>query len=247
MGTRRSKHNKGRKPLYKHFERDTIRQWTFGEEPTERNWDDREPQRIVYSTAKPTPSPELLPIVQKYIEARKIVEARKEANSHFPAVGGNVLALVEDGARNPHLVAERVEPSERDVLLQLFVEHRISAGQLHAGRRWQAWREAAAIQPNATIDWSGEYKPYQARGNLTELQFAAMRARRQFLDYAGIASVTFLDFCLDADRGCADLMRLLRLDRRQIGDVLDDLLMKLCAFYGKRRDEGLRVDFWRAA
>lgn len=229
MGTRRSRHNKGRKPLYKHFERDTIRQWS-DEKP--------EPERTVFnkprtwtSKTEVKASPELLPIVARYLETRKQVEARKQAGAVFPNARGEEFSSLDIA---DHDTAARVQPSERDILLQLFVERKIGVGQLHAGRKWQMFREWATIQPNQTIDWScGSVArmPYQKRGDLTESQCSAMKHRRLFLDYAGAVASSFLDFCLDADRGRAELLSSLKMESDQLAEIFDNLLTQVCVCF----------------
>lgn len=250
MGTRRSKHNKGRKPLYKDFERETIRRWSYDEEKPAREKIVPE-KRNLSNARRPTPKPELADIVSQYLAKRQQDAARMEADKVFPErKREHEFRLIDGSVFNPHLAAdndELVRSSDRDVLLQLFIERKISTGQLYAGRRWQTDRERATIQPNMTIDWSQSTSkmPYQRRGDLTGVQSAAMARRRQFIESSGVACASFLDFCLDADRGRSELMGLLRVDGVELSKIFDDLLSKLCVCFGVRYQDRNRTHVWR--
>lgn len=238
MGTRKSKHNKGRKPLYKHFERDTVR--TFQSEPEmmrtriipdmrhRRTYQPENTDKVVALTAE----------VQRYIARRREIEARQESVKEFPKPSGEQFHLIDGSMFLPYFSDGRhdvVRPSERDVLLQLFVERKISAGQMHAGRRWQADKEWATLQPSRTIDWSASTRPYQARGTVTGSQWGAMKRRRSFIDAEGIAVATFLDFCLEPDRGLADVVRRTGAAVVILECAIDDLLTRLCRHFGGNR------------
>lgn len=234
MGTRRSKHNKGRKPLYKEHRRHLIED----DKPA------HEKARMIPGTRRvrreATATPELADVVAAYLEKRSVENARKFAGQVFPApTKSPELRVINGDVFNPHLADDNpnlVQASESDVLLQLFVERKISGGQLHAGRRWQRIREQATIQPNACLlarAWGG--RPYQARGNISDAQVDAMTYRRDFLSYAGPAALAFLDFCLDADRGADELTRLFKIDRDQLAAIIDDLLSKLCTLVNAQR------------
>jgi hypothetical protein len=239
MGTHKSKHNKGRKPLYKDFERVTVRHWMPEPKPLRERLIPNVPRR----RARPPAAATLVEMVARYIEKRRETEARQEADKLFPRAKGPEFRTIDGTVFNPHFsdgLHDVVQSSERDVLLQLFIERKISAGYLHAGRRWQQLREQATIQPNMSIAWSQSIRrmPYQARGNLSDAQSSAMAYRRAFREYAGPAAVAFLDFCLDADRGRDDLTALLKMDRDQLAKVIEDALYRLCVFVGDHRARG---------
>lgn len=231
MGTRKSRHNKGRKPLYKEVGRETVRRAFEDEKPA------HEEARLIpfarRAHRETSAAPELADVVAVYLEKRRAENARKFDGQVFPAPKKSAEHRFIDGAEfNPHLADDNpdlVRASESDVLLQLFVERRISAGQLHAGRWWQRMREQATLQPNACFLARAWGKPYQVRGNISDSQVDAMAYRRDFRSYAGPAALAFLDFCLDADRGGEELTRLLNIGRDQLAAVIDDLLSKLCA------------------
>lgn len=249
MGTRRSKHNKGRKPLYKHFERETVRHWESGDQKRER-------EKVVpivrnRGWAIKAPEPGLAADVARYMEKRRAEAARNKAVRAFAKPDGEKFHLIEGAAFEPFATAEMVRSSDRDVVLQLYIERKISAGQLHAARKWQAWKEQGSIQPNMTIDWSQSMNrsPYQRRGDLTDGQWSAMQRRREFLEYKGAASAAFFDFCLDADRSRSELLALLKINGERLEQIFDDLLTKLCECFGMASNERYRnqIRRWRAA
>jgi hypothetical protein len=241
MGTRRSKHNKGVKPRYKELGRESIR-FTFDDEkPSHKKARQAPPWWVstavpgVWRTARreTCAQPELADAVAAYLEKRRAQNARVAAAQVFPTpLKSAEHRLIDGGVFHPHLADDNpnlVQTSERDVLMQLFVERKISAGQLHAGRQWQRIREQATLQPNASVLARAWSRPYQVRGNISDRQAEAMEYRRDFCCYAGPAALASLDFCLDADRGTDELTRLLNVGLDQLTTIIDDLLSKLCA------------------
>lgn len=258
MGTRRSKHNRGRKPFYKNIERTTladiapveVERWedeadAFFEGHRLDNFYEARAATGSYVASKiPQQDVELTEQVKAYLAKRQEEAKRKDAASVFPEVRRLPERVALPSFFKPEI--EQVSASARDVLMQLFVERKISAGQLHAGRRWQADKERATIQPSRSIDWSKSLAGYQRRGDLTESQYAAMVRRRAFVGFAGFASATFLDFCLEPDRGRDTLIEIMRLPAAQVEASINDLLVKLCECYGdswreKRRQYCFRV------
>lgn len=228
MGTRSSRHNKGRKPIYKeHGGKDSLRHFTLEIAPKRR-------------------SQQLVPIVKKRQAIERQVEleatvtaflARRQAAMQpaLPEASAEIdFRLAGQGTFETEIADKLVDVSQRDILLQLFVERKITAGQLHAGRVWQRYKEGATIQPNRSIDWSGEYRGYQPRGDLTESQYFSMKQRQLFMDAVGTKAVSFLDFCLDADKGRAAILRALTADADKIEDYIGELLISLCDCYGLR-------------
>lgn len=316
MGTRRSKHNKGRKPFYKEINRETVRLYstfpetaridhrglrcTYCKRPLERvnarsrvaatrdhvtpasqggtevvpcciecnktkgtmspeqwanfmeinpNWWHRSKQQARPQETKVEPA--LVEQVKQYLAKRKAEAARVQDVRLFDAPKGEEFRLIKSDVFAPFAEAELVRSSDRDAVLQLYVERKISAGQLHAARKWQVWKEQGSIQPNMTIDWSQSLKraPYQHRGDLTGSQWGALRRRQEFLTFAGPSCAALLDFCLEADRSRAELMSALKIDGDRLEAVFNELLTKLCECFGMAAHERYRnqIRRWRAA
>ena len=208
---------------------------TYLEDRNLRRWRGDEAPVLGYDTRPrkvKAPDIQLTSEVKAYLERRNKGARRKETQEAFPPIA----AQTHDETISFETIEARVEPSRRDVLMELFVCRKISSGQLHAGRRWQADKEWATLQPSQSIDWSQSTNrmPYQARGEVTEGQWIAMKRRRQFTEAIGLASSAFLDFCLDADKGSAELSRLLNVTSDHLACVIDDLLSQLCTCFGDR-------------
>lgn len=248
MGTRRSKHNRGRKPFYKDHDHTTLADiapveahgW---EEEAEQFLHDRHANSFAEARYRPTrgylatrigkPDPELTASVKAYLAKRRAEQARLEAAAVFPDVRRSPERVIStfDFTRE----ADHVEPSHRDILMEMFVERKITHGQIYAGRRWQADKERAAIQPSRSIEWSNPGVPYQARGDLTGSQWAAMKRRSSFVAAEGIAMATFLDFCLEADRGRSELVQMTGITAVSLECAIEDMLTKLCRHFGRWR------------
>lgn len=176
--------------------------------------------------------------VKRYLEVRKAVDARKEANSIFPSRWTDLPEKTALPSAH-HDDVERVEASRRDVLMELFVERKITAGRLHAGRVWQMMKEHATLQPSQSIDASGGGLHYQQRGEVTSGQWSAMQWRRNFIEYAGLTMTTMLDFCLEADRSRADIMRRTGQPAVIVEAMVEELLDKICVWRGELRAEAV--------
>ncbi len=231
MGTRRSKHNKGRKPLYKEHGTETIRHWDADEGVVEkRKLIPHVRNRTI--NVKPAPDIGLEAKVAAYLERRRAIAARKETDQQFPQRWNETperISVVLPDWR----AAEEVEPSRRDILMELFVERKITGSQLHIGRRWQSDRERATIQPNKSIDWSRPIAGAYSTRDINDAQWSAMRRRRNFIDQAGASTATLLDFCLEVDRGRDDLMKTFRVSACQVDAMVEDLIEKLQSFFGE--------------
>jgi hypothetical protein len=139
-----------------------------------------------------------------------------------------------------------VAPSERDILMQLYAEKKITALQLRAGRSWQWDMEAAAIQPNVSIDWSEPRGGlhYQKRGDLTERQYTSMMRRRDFQKSMGNAALLMLDACLDVDRGRSELTFMFKCRGQNVDATMRQLLDLLSAATGMTEHQR-RTWVWR--
>lgn len=248
MGTRKSKHNKGRKPFYKDYDRTKLADIC----PISNTASGNDIANVsCYSiisnyhgaSTKPSmhdnwiisrPNPELSAIVKTYLAKKQEEQRRHDALQTFPDVRRDPERVLLRDYEPP--IAERVETSRRDVLMEMFVERKITPGQMHAGRRWQADRERATLQPSRTIDWSlGRLAGYQVRGGLSPQQWNAMKRRRDFIKAEGLAAATMLDFLLDNDQGRSAIVRLMKIPPVRIEQMLDDLLTRLCEYFGRTR------------
>lgn len=217
MGTRRSKHNRGRKPVYKEHGSDSVRHFEQPKPvkekivPLVRNFTKRSP--IVWDEGKKTASAEavqaLPPPIEKYI-----VPTLNEAIE-----AGNIVGV-----------------STRDFLLQLYAERKIDNVLLRAGRLWQHHMEISTIQPCQSIDPGvpNNMQRWQKDGELTEAQHRAMTKRRIVSAALGIRGVRFLDLVLSPDIGRADAMRLAGMSGARLFHVLNWLLNGLAVYYGFR-------------
>jgi len=178
---------------------------------------------------KIAPEPELEEVVKRYLAQKANADTEPSAlerhNAEIVHAPERVMLDAPIGANDSRQLA----PRKHDILLQLFSERKISLGHFHAGRRWQWDREASTIQPVVTIDWSmSSPNPYQLDGEMTERQWEAMRRRKQFVAFAGLAAATMLDFMLEVDRGRADLIELTKMPAVQIECAIEELLEKVC-------------------
>lgn len=243
MGTHRSRHNKGRKPMYKHFERDSVRTWDFEEKPLR--------EKIVPIVRNNYASPKTKKTIQLIDEVRAFIEARKErdalAKAETAHLAENAFHLIVGNHETDN--KEVVAASARDVLLQLFMERKISGGHMYAGRRWQDIMERATLQPNMSIDWSQRVSlmPYQARGTVTDGQWSAMKTRRRFHDEHGPSLLGLLDFCLQPDRRRADLIRAFNTNDDELVKLFENLLGKAAGALDLTIGGARRGFFWRSA
>jgi hypothetical protein len=233
MGANKQSRFHGKDPRYKNIERTTLADIA----PVEPNgWDSEADQfladrqlnhfretRIYGARAswKVAPNPELEDVVKRYLASRNIAPILETEIEHRPE---RVALETPAHAIDPLQIA----PAKHDILLQMFMEKKISAGHFHAGRHWQYNREAATLQPNISIDWSmTSGSPYQ-NTEMSERQWEAIRRRRQFTQQFGVAAAAMLDFFLEVDRGRADLIELTRMPAVRIETALEELLEKVC-------------------
>lgn len=306
MGTHRSRHNKGRKPMYKHFERDTARRHFFFDEKEviatdfvglrctycQRVLEDTQAASSVAATkdhylpqsvggkevvpcciqcnkikadmlpqewvqfmvnnpvwwkpARPQRSKpdepkriELVDEVARYLAKRKqertAQQAEQERIAEINAIHAkDVFRSISGEGFSGFLDGPIVRSSERDILLQMYVEKKISTQQLRAGRQWQHDMEAATIQPNTSIDWSEPRGGlhYQTRGTITERQHDAMTRRKEFSEAMGAIALRALDYCFDADRGRAELVSSLAGRGNSVDGIIRELLDLLASAKG---------------
>lgn len=245
MGTRRSKHNKGRKPLYKEHGTETARHFDF--EAAERKPREKIVPIVRNRKARPAAEVALTESVARYLANRPKNSKVDFADQPVPMADIPERQQWDISHLNSNEDGKLVAPSERDILLQLYVERKISGLQLRAGRAWQWDMEAAAIQPNMSIDWATPRigLHYQTRGDLTERQYQAMARRREFQRSIGTSALRMLDFCLDVDRGRADLIFWLQCAARNVDGVIRQLLDTLAAAQGVPHGQR-RVYLWRS-
>lgn len=241
MGTRRSKHNKGRKPLYKEF-----RLISAGDTPW---WHDDGWTRPVEASPvplrrykPPTPNVQLEARVAAFLAQRQAVP------DNIP-----IPSTRRDPERVPEVINidadHRVSSAPDDIILQMMIERRLTGRQFRAGRIWQFDMEAATIQPLRGFDWSRAQSMYQSRGDVTDRQFEAMRRRREFVDAYGPEPARFLDLCLDAFQTRGGLMRLFGLRACELHDHINRALTALClhlGFHAMPDREEPRIRSWRA-
>jgi hypothetical protein len=121
--------------------------------------------------------------------------------------------------------ADLVCVSQRDVLLQLYVERRIARVELLAGRTWQHLMEHATVQPCASVRFDQpvfQQGKWQPDGDLTDGQWEAIRRRAAVRECLGRPTVNFLDETLAPDVGRGTL-------RRRHGDRAREQIDRLCA------------------
>lgn len=252
MGTRRSRHNKGVKPLYKNIDRDSARFATWGilgEKPEREKPEPVIPRHVV----APRVSVDLEESVKRFLEERAKAKApiiQTAARERRAAEFVNVSAFLSPAKEQEE---SSLTVSQDDILLQMFMERRLSGRQFRAGRIWQYDFEAATIQPNLSIDWSESVKGmhYQRCGDVTERQYNAMGRRRAFIEEAGSSVAAFLDFALGADRGRSHLLKLLAVDGDGLHAAVDSGLKTLCVHLGfdvrPDTDDQIRIRAWRKA
>jgi hypothetical protein len=230
MGTRRSKHNKGRKPLYKEHRLHLLADEPLFVAAARSQLPAPRPRRR--ATPK-TVTPELLAEVSAFLEKR--AEQRKEEEKYSAVVADLNAATVSrpervllkswSGETAPH--SERLSVSANDILMQMFVDHQIGVSLLRTGREWQRYARDAQIQPSQTVDWSGRGGQYQARGGPTERQWVALRWRASIGNRGGRNLVRSLDICLSEDVGRKRLVEICGLPAAKAIDALRAVLVRL--------------------
>lgn len=224
MGTRRSRHNKGRKPMYKHFERETIGDAVsiLEARPVRERFIPPPEQRGNYTAPKTAKVIELEASVVRYMaqRAQEMVKRKVERQCEVEKI-----ELTK---------GDRISFSNCDVLLQLFQDRQISRQQLLAGRVWQFNLQRATIQPIASIAWdrSTAEPQYQARGTLSDGQWEAMRRRRAFRRHVGAKYIALADYCLGRDWRRADLMAAMGIGHALLVKIIGDLLNEIAGNFG---------------
>lgn len=220
MGTRRSRHNRGRKPLYKEHGNDSVR---HGEEPT-------------------APKVKLVPEVRNFMPRKTIIwdDGKRKAATNEP----RVIALPPsvDDETCADLLADALEAgrtiklSQHDLLLHLYAERKIDNTLLRAGHLWQHHMEMSSIQRCISIDPSAPnyIQHWQKDGDLSESQHLALVKRKMVSGALGARGVKFLDLVLGPDVGRSEAMRLTHMNGNQLFHVLSWLLNGLAIYYGYR-------------
>lgn len=249
MGTRRSKHNKGRKPLYKEHgslpDKD-VPWWAANPAPHSVHKPAFTPRRL----SPPKVAVELTESVRRFLEARR--HGPEKLPQSLPQMPERVISGEVFTGRPENNDGAKARASASDILLQLYTEERLTIRQYRAGRIWQRDMESATIQPNLTINWAEPARGmhYQRRGDLTEYQWEAMTRRRSFAKAVGPAVGSFLDAALDANMGRRALTLAFGLDpstlEEAVAGALDELSIHL-GFDIRWGEAEIRVRCWRAA
>lgn len=262
MGTRRSKHHKGRKPRYKDYQRTALSDLEpktvsrlereaeiFLDERQNSKWRGEDMLRSLRNKplhSMPSSSAPLTEIVKAYLQKRKMESDRKEVVQAFPS-----QKKLPEHVHLPFLIEQEASrfSFSNDVLLELYRERKISGRTFHAGRQWQADYERATIQPNRSINWEAGRLGYQQRGDLSNAQWAAMNRRHKFASAASHAAAAFLDFCLEPDRGVEQLLSILHINDNQLANIFINLLMqaRLCLDTQPHRQAETRQNYLEMA
>jgi hypothetical protein len=230
MGTRRSRHNRGVKPLYKDIDRSSVRIGPLAEPPKR----ERIVPLVQHNRLAATPAPELEAQVADFLARR-----RQQEHAETTTAKRNVEHFVASAKTGlPETLAIAV--SDRDIAMQLYMGKIIGKTQLWAARMWQHYFEEQTIQPNISIDPSAPLgkQLWQRDGDLTEPQYRAMIVRKLSRAALSTADFLFLDTVLQPDIGRAEAIRLLRMPLDRIVHRLKQLLRGLAIFFGYATDPG---------
>lgn len=223
MGTRRSKHNKGRKPLYKEHRSNLI------EVDEKRAPATAPPVSIQRRAAAPAVEVQLTSEVISFLEKRREMEALRAAE--VAKTKRHNLQVVASPEFVPMSMAEvdRSGISPRDVLIQMYGAKEISFSLFRTGREWQRAMERGTIQPGRSIDWSVliQNAAYQRKGDLCEVQRIAMIDRAAIAKFCGRGFVVALDRCLGLDVGRRELCALFRTDWKNAREAIVWILRRL--------------------
>lgn len=250
MGTHRSKHNKGRKPLYKEYgslpDKD-VPWWAANPAPHAVHKPAFTPRRL----SPPKVAVELTESVRRFLESRRAGPATLSLDP-LPSMPERVISGEIFTGRPENNDGARARASTSDILLQLYTEEYLTIRHYRAGRIWQRDMESATIQPNLTINWAEPARGmhYQRRGDLTEYQWEAMGRRRAFAKEAGAAVANFLDAALDANMGRRALTIAFGLDSTTLGEAITGALDELSIHLGfdiRWGEREVRVRGWRVA
>lgn len=130
---------------------------------------------------------------------------------------------------------EIVGVSERDILLQLYVEKKISRVEMEAGRLWQRYMTEATIQPCVSFDPAtpvSQARLWQPDGDLTDRQYTAIRHRRIIEQAIGRGPRSLLDALLEPDVGRSAIIRTYGLASRQLVERLRYFLKEIAVCFG---------------
>lgn len=233
MGTRSSRHNKGRKPLYKEHGTDSARFFV-----------ERVPQIVSEHPSipfrhapRPAPNPELEDRVRRYLEARKAAAEAERIVEELRVAAVRRTELREAKVIETMPIVEQylVSVSDRDISLQLYVEKKISINQLHCARLWQHYVEEHTLQPSQSIDASApdHCQPWQRDGDMTEAQYRAVMIRKLVAGPLGQKRVRFLDIILQPDVGRTQARILFRAPWDRIQYELLWCLDALSIYFGR--------------
>jgi hypothetical protein len=247
MGTRRSRHNMGRKPSYKEHGHDSARNFV---ERVERIAN--QPTIPTRHRPAPSPCPELEAQVARYLAARKA-----EAEAALLAEK-NRLASVRRAEINhtgihvePPILEELiVSVSDRDIPLQLYMARKISLNQLQCARLWQHYIEESTLQPSCSIDPSAplQWKVWQRDGDMSEQQYRALTIRKFAIFAFGKARALFLDTILAPDVGRKRAIELFRAPWPRLQYELLWCLNALSIYFGRSNGySGDGMDAFREA
>jgi hypothetical protein len=224
MGTHKSRHNKGRKPLYKEHGSDSARNFV---ERVEKPADVTIPFR---HQPRQNPNPELQAQVARYLAERRAETAIALAAEKKPVFNAHdFLPTIERQS-----LLDLAIVSDRDLALQLYAERKIRKVELYAARMWQHYFEEYTIQPNISIDASApmQKQSWQRDGDLSEPQYRALVVRKIATRALGRNRAAFLDRILAPDMGRRDAIRIFKTSGDVIELALKQLLNCLAIFFG---------------
>lgn len=224
MGTHRSRHNKGRKPLYKEHGSESFRNLDFNEKSGRK--------KII--PVLPTPrrterAVELTETVARYLAARKTREAAPVKSPKLPALPAVQLRSLLPFDR------DLVGTADHDIALKLYMERRASLNQLMSARMWQHYLEEYTVQPCVSIDPSSPLRNqmWQRDGDLDEAQHRAMIVRKIITKALGVARVRFLDAILQPDIGRTDAVKMFGVSWQKLEYELLYCLDALSIYFGR--------------
>jgi len=212
-----SKHNEGRKPRYKEHGAGDRRHLSP---------EKRVPEKLIpraTARARAAPDVELTESVRRYLAERQepVTIASKP-----PVVEHNDLIV---GSRN---LRESDFASQRDIVLEMYIDKRLSVAELQAARMWQHYMEEMCLQPPISCDPSGrEGYQYQRDGEISQSQYDAMVCRRIAEKALGKPNRAFLDAILQPDIG----LKHLNGRKFEATAKLKQLLLSLAVFFGYSR------------
>lgn len=248
MGTHKSRHNKGRKPLYKEHGIDSARNFV---ERIERIANDETVP--LKRSSRPSPNVDLEASVAKYLNElkAKAIQARSDEEARLAAAR---KPMVQEIAHEPDLfkIDEQslISISDRDIPLQLYMEKSITVNQLRSARLWQHYLEECSLQPCVSIDPGQRLTKqcWQRDGDMSDEQYLAMIIRKMIAGPMGNGRVRFLDTILQPDVTRAAAIRSFRLRWSKIKYELLWCLDALSIYFGQESGfPGDGMDLFREA